>query len=289
MHRRSLLHVFTKLLMGIPFIPPVANMFARDVYNGRTRLSPGTGSAITEGIGFGIPELDTAVNGVQKGELAIVYSPLDTVSIAFLINTALHAALDQSMKVDYVVSQANERPYIERALNRVSPGERKSILSSIYGTANDDALLRIRCVELGLPSVDGWKEYCGAIANDPPGAIIMDGVELIEIMLDETTMVEQLKALAVALSVPVLVHVPINRTIYTDDDIAHPREDFNKLADILIGLKPLAVSKYKERGTYPGRYIFLETHIMTGSTGGRRPHYFITIDVDYNEWYGEFG
>ena len=163
------------------------------------------------------------------------------------------------------------------------------MLHLIYSPSPGSSFLRIIPVELGLPSVKWWKLYRDGVKNDPPDIIILDGVELIELFLEEDTMAAGLKNLAVDLSVPVMVNVPVNREIYNDDDIIHPREDFNQIADIHVGLKPLAVSKYKEHDRSLGKYIFLETNILVTDNHVNRPFYTVMIGLDYNEWYCEFG
>jgi hypothetical protein len=187
-----------------------------------------------------------------------------------------------------VVSQANERPYVERALNRVYDGSRERVMSSIYRDTDEITSFRIHHIELGLPSVDGWREYRDSVDNDPPDAIVMDGVELIEIMFDQPDVAQQLKDMANRYSIPVVVNVPINRAIYEQDDIVHPRRDFNDLADIQIALSPRAVSVYKVDNREHGKYHFLELDIMTNPRDGDQYGYFIKSDIDFIEQYGEF-
>jgi hypothetical protein len=215
-------------------------------------------------------------------------TPLDEVSIALLINAALYGSIKQSMKIDYVTAYCNERSYLEKTLHRTSPVESEKILGTVYDSSDADRLLRIHTLVVGEPSHNGWDMYRNTLCNDPPDAILVDGIGLIERVIHKTDMAWELKELALGISVPVMVNSPIDRTMYRDDNIVHPRGDFNSLADIHIGFTPRVVAKYRENNREPGNYYFLKMKIKTRAIEGERLRYFIENEINFNEWYGEF-
>jgi len=288
MQRRKFLNSVSKTICAIPFMAPAVRLMSHHRQSAKSDLFPENGIIINDGLGFGIMKLDKYINGIKGGELTIVYSPLDEVSIALLVNAALYGVLRQSKTIDYIVSQSDEWSFVKRALNRIPTEEREGMSKKIYNTSPPEPSLRVQSLELGEPSYCGWDRYSENIVDDTPDAIIIDGVEIMEIMFEKDDIAQQLKDIAVRFSIPVLVTAPINQTIYKDDGIVHPREDFNSLADIHIGLNPRAVTTYKEKDTEHGKYIFLGMDLMTIPIDNTRIGYFISNNLDFNEWYIEF-
>ena len=289
MKRRSFVQSVAASAMAIPFLTPAVKLFSGENTSLRRELFPRGEKLIRNGLGFGIGKLDTFIDGIRGGELAVVYSPLDEVSIALLINAALYGSIKQSMKIDYVTAHCNERSYIEKALHRTSPVESEKILGTVYDSSHADRLLRIHTLVVGEPSNNGWDMYHDTLCNDPPDAILVDGIGLIERVIHKTDMAQELKELALGMSVPVMVNAPIDRVMYRNDNIVHPRGDFNSRADIHIGFTPRAVAKYRENNHEADDYYFLEMKIKTKEIEGERLGYFIESDINFNEWYGEFG
>lgn len=288
MKRRSFVQSVAASAMAIPFLTPAVKLFSDENTSLRRELFPRNEKLIRNGLGFGIGWLDTFIDGIRGGELAVVYSPLDEVSIALLINAALYGSVKQSMKIDYVTAHCNERSYVEKALHRTSPVESEKILGTLYGPSDADRLLRIHTLVVGEPAYNGWDMYRDTLCNDPPDAILVDGIGLIERVIHKTDMARELKELALGMSVPVMVNAPIDRVMYRDENIVHPRGDFNSLADIHIGFTPRAVAKYRENNHEAGDYYFLEMKIKTKEIEGERLGYLVTRNIEYCEHYGIF-
>jgi hypothetical protein len=246
------------------------------------------------GIGTGINQIDEVTNGFFPRQLVVVSSVLDSISLTFLMDVSIHAALSQNKTVDYIASESNAKKTYEERFSYLRPKYRKEIDEELFTPEGNRGreLLRFLDCDLGNPNNRGWKECQQAIRSQPPEILLLDGIDLIEEFLDEKKMAEQLKQLAAELNIPILVLATLEQKTEPgtkEKDLAI-RRDLEGLCDVHIALIPEYICDfYSEEDKRSKTYSILKT-LVNGFWCPCRKHkgYGAELQLQFVEHFCQF-
>ncbi len=241
------------------------------------------------GIGCGISEIDKKTGGFRNGQLVCVSGQLEEINHAFLINMLIHALVRQGKRIDSIYIPTHVCNWIENKYGfiplDVELPLRKAMIDASKNPKNSQ--LRFPDVDLGNSSNMGWKDYLTMARANPPDVLLINGVEMIELLLHERRMAKQLKQLAEELQIPVIVQTPSKkqRKVLTGEDSPRIRKDFEYLCDVEIALFPRFVCMHKMQNSVIGKYFSLETHICINLSAVTNQKGLIAgVPLDYFEW-----
>lgn len=225
----------------------------------------------TKGIGCGVPAIDAITDGFVPPQVVCVHGPMNEINVAFILNVATHAALKHKKNVDYIVSEHRFEDYYQKMFGWMYPKSRSEIYVSLFESKGSShrALLRLPDIDIGNPTNRGWKDYFESARTDPPGLLVLDGVELIEMLLNEKKMALQLKSLADQLDIPIVLQAPAKERRGRSDS-TFLRKDFEGVYDVEIRFTPSYVCDVYDSGRRKGKYFALKTNVHVRSGRGSR-------------------
>lgn len=218
-----------------------------------------------DGIGAGIPAIDEITNGFFPRQLVLISSPLNSISLTFLMDVAVHVALVQHKTVDFVASESNARKLYEGRFSHLRPKNRMRIDAELFTPEKSYGrpLLRFLDCDLGNPDNLSWQRCVQEIRSQPPTILILDGIDGIQEFLGEQTMPEQLKQLATDLHIPLLVRADLQQSVTrTDEEESFKQTELENRCDVSLAMIPQYVCDlYSEGDKRSKRYYVLKTFV----------------------------
>lgn len=271
MKRRSFMRSIALGSAGIPFASGFANTTGQESMPIWTEGIPRyeindelclKGFPKIDGLSSGVADIDEITNGFQRKQLICVYGPLDHVNTALTAGSVVHNVMKGHF-VDFITTESSLDRYLEQVFQGTSPKFKKEMNQLLFDHGfGERAKLRLPPIDLGDPKNDGWKKYKEFAHKNPPELLYLDGVNWIELLLEEEDMARQLKDLATELNIPVIVHAPSqsasDQRATTEQRL---RDDFARLGDVFISLIPKFVCDYRYGKTAAKEYILLDSAV----------------------------
>ncbi|MGS0941582.1 replicative DNA helicase [Pseudomonas luteola] len=193
----------------------------------QTRLDRTAAGITIDGLGSGIPDLDTYTQGMKSGQMIVIAGRPAMGKTTLAMNVAADVALNQKKPVLVISLEMSKRQLIDRLLAAVGgiplPSLKTGLCSDDYRTELAAASLKLRDAQIAVSDVPVMSmSRIRSIARRQKhrmggmGLVVIDYLGLVEgdgngRTEDVTTMSRQVKLLARELDCPVIILCQLNR------------------------------------------------------------------------------